>query len=298
MNKIQQHTDVSPFHHVSLPMAWSCFGIPPFATLSRNDWQFLRKTGENSGGEAAAVFPLSAPFSRSFRPQGGISSYLITLLFFHVAQSFRAADYGKSNRRKMTPRSGKINSVGHRPTKITNFVCQAESLKYKQLRPFRASGRRVIHSVGRCPTLNDVGLSALFPSLSILTSFRAADYVKSNRRKMTPRSGKINSVGHRPTKVTNFVCQAESLKYKQLRPFRASGWRVIHSVGRCPTLNDVGLSALFPSLSILTSLVALFPSFPMLTSLVAADYGKSNRRQMTPRSGKINSVGHRPTQLL
>ena len=87
MNKIQQHTDVSPFHHVSLPMAWSCFGIPPFATLSRNDWQFLRKTGENSGGFAAAVFLLSAPFSRSFRPQGGISSYLITLLLFHVAQS-------------------------------------------------------------------------------------------------------------------------------------------------------------------------------------------------------------------
>ena len=33
----------------------------------------------------------------------------------------------ESNRRIMTPRSGKINSVGHRPTKIMNLVCQAEA---------------------------------------------------------------------------------------------------------------------------------------------------------------------------
>ena len=36
------------------------------------------------------------------------------------------------------------------------------------------------------------------------------------------------------------------------RPYRALGWYVRYSVGRCPTLNDVGLSALF----LLTLLIA------------------------------------------
>ena len=103
----------------------------------------------------------------------------------------------------MTPQRGKINSVGHRPTKITNSVHQAESLKSKRLRPFRALGGCVIHSVGHRPTLNDVGLSALFPATPHTHVIGSLQLWGSNRRKMTeqiPPCGRndcANSAGKR-----------------------------------------------------------------------------------------------------
>ena len=59
------------------------------------------------------------------------------------------------------PKGAKSIAQGNALRKLPHPVHQAESLKSKRLRPFRALDRGVRHHVGRCPTLLITRLSAL-----------------------------------------------------------------------------------------------------------------------------------------